>query len=257
MPTAVASPRVYLHTRATWSAREDRLPSLVWLGLIWLGMIAGFGVDMQRFLHETPPPSSVIHVHAVVFTVWLLLITAQVLLVVRNRVALHRRLGWFTAGWAALMVPLGLWVSMISKAPVPSGPASPQFLSMNFGSLVAFVLLLFWGIALRGNPAAHKRIMILTTIAILDPGYGRLSGFLLPEPHSMLAWFFFNFYGNVLILSLMAAWDAWRGRLMQQFVVGAIGLLSLESLQDFLYHWGPWKLFTIRLIATFKSTFLG
>jgi hypothetical protein len=33
----------------------------------------------------------------VVFTVWMLLLTAQVLLVLGNRMAWHRRLGWFSA----------------------------------------------------------------------------------------------------------------------------------------------------------------
>jgi hypothetical protein len=67
-------------------------------------MIAGFGVDMPRFLHESPPPAAVVDLHAVVFTVWLLLLTAQILLVVGDRVALHRRLGWFMAGWAGRMI---------------------------------------------------------------------------------------------------------------------------------------------------------
>ena len=86
------------------------------------------------------------------------------------------------AGWAGLMVVLGMWAAMVAKAPVDSGPASPQFLSVNLGSLLASILLLLWGVALRGNPAAHKRVMILSTVAILDPGYGRLSGWLWPEP---------------------------------------------------------------------------
>jgi len=218
-------------------------------------MIAGFGVDMQRFLHESPPPSIVVNVHAVVFTVWLLLLTAQVLLVVSDRVALHRSLGWFTAGWAGLMFVLGLWTAMVAKAPVASGPASPQFLSVNFGSLLAFVLLVLWGVALRGNPAAHKRIMILSTIAILDPGYGRLSGWLWPEPQSMLMWYFFNFYGDMLVLTAMAAWDARRGRLMKQFAAGAMGLVVLQCLEDFLYHWGPWKVFATGLIAAWARHF--
>jgi hypothetical protein len=88
---------------------------------------------MPRFLHESPPPAAVVDVHAVVFTVWLLLLTAQVLLVVGDRVALHRRLGWFMAGWAGVMVVLGVWTAMVAKAPVDFGPASPQFLSVNFG----------------------------------------------------------------------------------------------------------------------------
>ena len=153
------------------------------------------------------------------------------------------------AGWAGLMVVLGLWTAMVGKAPDDSGPASPQFLSVNFGSLIAFVLLVFWGVALRGNPAAHKRIMILSTVASLDPGYGRLSGWLWPEPQSMLMWYFFNFWGDVLVLTAMAAWDAWRGRLMKQFAAGAIGLVVFQCLQDFLYQWGPWKEFTTGLMA--------
>jgi hypothetical protein len=184
-----------------------------------------------------------------------LLLTAQVLLVVGDRVALHRKLGWIAAGWACLMAILGPWTAMVAKAPVTSGPASPQFLSVNFGSILAFVLLVLWGIALRRNPAAHKRIMILSTIAILDPGYGRVTGWLWPEPQSMLPWFFYNFYGDILVVSLMAAWDAWRGRLMKQFAFGALGLVVLEYLQDLLYHWGPWKVFTTALVAAWMKHF--
>jgi hypothetical protein len=91
--------------------------------------------------------------------------------------------------------------------------------------------------------------MILSTVAILDPGYGRLTGWLWPEPQSMLMWYFFNFWGDVLVLTAMAAWDAWRGRLMKQFAAGAMGLVVLQCLQDFLYHWGPWKVFSTGLVA--------
>lgn len=73
MPTApaVVRSRFKWHTRATWR---------------------GFGVDMPRFLHESPPSAPVVNVHAAVFAVWLLLLTAQILLVVGDRVTLHR--GW-------------------------------------------------------------------------------------------------------------------------------------------------------------------
>jgi len=252
---SVLRPRFKLHARAAWSARDDRLPSVVWLALIWLGMIVGFGVDMSRFLHESPPPAAVVNVHAAVFTIWLLLLTAQVLLVVGNRVSVHKRLGWLTAGWACVMFVLGVWTAMVAKAPVASGPASPQFLSVNFGSLIAFLLFVLWGVALRGNPAAHKRLMILSTVAIFDPGPGRLTGWLWPEPHSMLAWYFYNFWGDVLVLGAMAVWDARRGRLMKQFVVGAIGLIVSESVMDLLYHWSPWKVFTTRLVAAWVRHF--
>jgi hypothetical protein len=46
----IQGPKRILHARGTWSARDDRTPSAVWLGLLWLGMILGFGVDFSRFL---------------------------------------------------------------------------------------------------------------------------------------------------------------------------------------------------------------
>jgi hypothetical protein len=61
------------------------------------------------------------------------------------------------------------------------------------------------------------------------------------EPHSVLLWFFYTFYGNVLLIALMAGWDWRRGRLMRSCVVGAAGLLAAEWVATLLYLWGPWK----------------
>lgn len=245
------------HTRATWSAREDRLPSVVWLGLLWIGLLAGFGVDISRFAHEAPPAPGIIYVHGVVFTGWMLLLTAQVLLVAGDRVALHRRLGWFTAGWAVLMLVLGPWAAMASQSLVINGPEyDPPFLSVQMGDILAFVVFVAWGVALRKNPAAHKRIMILSTIALIDAGFGRFTGWIWPaNPKSMVVWYLWECYGNLLMLGVMAGWDWWRGRLMKQFAVGAVALFSLECLEDFLYHWAPWKAFTTGVIAAWVRHF--
>lgn len=255
--SAVGKPRVTWHTRATWSARDDRLPSAVWLGLIWLGILSGFGVDMPRFFHEAPPAPRAIYFHAAVFTAWLLLLTTQVLLVVRDRVALHRKLGWLAAGCACLMAVLGPWAAFASQSVLLHGPNyDPPFLSIQLGGITAFLVLVVWGISLRKNPGAHKRIMILCTIALVDAGFGRFTGWIWPaEPKSVLVWYFYEYYGNVLILTAMATWDWWRGRLMKQFAVGAVGLIACEILEDLLYHWGPWKVFTTGLIAAWARHF--
>jgi hypothetical protein len=206
-------------------------------------MTAGFGLDIPRYLHEKPAPPMSLHVHAAVFSVWMLLLTAQVLLVLRDRVAWHRKLGWFVAGWACLMAVMGPWAAMASQARILNTPYEiSQFLSVNLGDIVGFLVLLPWGIALRRNPAAHRRMMILATISLADPGFSRFSGFLWPtEPHSVLLWFFYIFYGNVLLIVLMAGWDWWRGRLVRSFVAAAAGLLAAEWVATLLYFWGPWK----------------
>jgi len=253
----ISGPKTILHTRGTWNARDDRGPSVVWLAILWAGMIAGFAVDFPKYLHENPPPSTVLHVHAAVFTVWMLLLTAQVLLVLGDRVATHRKLGVFAVGWACLMAVLGPWAAMewqVSKLHTPH--SNPWFLSLNIVDIAGFLILLAWGIALRKNPAAHRRMMILATVSLADPGFARLAlGFRPDPPNSFLAWFFFMFYGNILLIALMAAWDLWRGRLMRSFVFGASGLLAAEFLCAVLYFWPPWRALTLSWVQLWARHF--
>lgn len=255
--SAVGNPRSAWHTRAAWSAREDRTAFVVWLALIWIGILAGFGVDMSRFLHESPPEPRIVDVHAFVFSFWMVLLTVQVLLVAGDRVALHRKLGWFAAGWAGLMLVLGPLAAFASQTLVLHGPEyDPPFLSIQLGGVTEFFLLLVWGISLRKNPAAHKRIMILSTLALSDAGFNRFSGWIWPAmPSSLLVWYVWCYYGSVLVIAGMAAWDWWRGRLMKQFAAGAVFLLAAEGVEDLLYHWGPWKIFTTAAIAAWARHF--
>lgn len=255
--STLGRPGLTWHTRATWSAREDRLPSAVWLGLIWLGILAGFGVDIPRFVHEAPPAPTIIYFHAVVFTGWLLLLTAQVLLVVGDRVALHKKLGWLAVVWLPLIAVLGPWAAFASQSVIIPGPNyDPAYLSIQLGDVAGLLILAVWGLTLRKNPAAHKRIMILSTLALVDAGYNRFTGWIwITPPASFVVWWIWQFYGNALVLAVMAFWDWRRGRLMKQFAVGAVGIVAWWCLQDFLYHWTPWRAFTTSLIAAWVRHF--
>ncbi len=256
MATAPAAQQPFpsLHVRGTWSARDDRLASAVWLGILWLGMIAGFGVDFPRYLHENPPAPKITYVHGVIFTGWMLLLTAQVLLVVRDRVGLHRTLGWITAAWACLMAIFGPWAVIASDVVNLHSPlGDPPFLSVNIVDLGAFLIFVGWGIALRKNPAAHRRIMILSTAALADPGYSRFSGHLWPEPPHVLPWFIYTFYGNLIVIFAMAAWDWRRGRLMRQFVIGASGLIIALYVASLLYFWPPWKALSLSWVQAWAQ----
>jgi hypothetical protein len=253
---AVRWPALTLHRRGTWSHNDDRIASAVWLGVLWVGMFAGFGVDLARFASENPPAPTVIYVHAAVFVVWLLLLTVQVTLVLSDRVAWHRKMGLFAVGWACLMAVLGPWAAMASQAvnlhnPPPIG--DPAFISVNIVDIVGFLALLGWGFLLRKNPAAHKRMMLLATISLADPGFARFSGWLVAAPSSAIPWFFYIFYGNALLILLMGAWDWWKGRLMRPFVIGAAALLAGEFLASLVYFWGPWTALTTSWVVAWAK----
>ncbi|UWZ84742.1 hypothetical protein [Occallatibacter riparius] len=256
--SALSQPGTTLHTRGTWSARDDRTASAVYLGVLWVGMIAGFGVDFPRYLRENPAAPMIVHIHGAIYSVWMLLLTVQVLLVVRDRVALHRRLGWLLAGWACLMGVMGPVAIMVSQAAnMRGGPVyDPPFLCVAFNNVLCFLILLACGIALRKNPAAHRRLMILSSVSLADPGFARFSGWIWPqEPASIPVWFVYTFYGNVLLIALMTAWDWYRGRLMRQFVIGASALLAAEFTATVLYFWGPWRALSASWVAGWARHF--
>jgi hypothetical protein len=156
------------------------------------------------------------------------------------------------------MAILGPWAAFASDAAsLNSGHGlPPQFLSVNFVDIGGFLVLLAWGIALRKNPAAHKRMMILSTVSLADPGFNRFIGYIIPaEPHSVTVWFLYAFYGNALLIVLMAAWDWYRGRLIRSFVVGAVGLLAAEYLASALYFWKPWQQLTLGWVTVWAKHF--
>jgi hypothetical protein len=250
VPAAQTS-RMVWHKRGTWSAREDRIPSAIWLGILWTGMIAGFGSEIRAFAHRDPPAPKVLWVHGTVFTLWMLLLTAQVLLVLRDRVAWHRKLGWVAAGWACLMAVMGPWAAIASTLYVVKlhGPSPYAFISVHVVDIGGFLILLAWGIALRKNPAAHKRMMILSTVALADPGFSRLLGHYFPtEPTSVLPWFIYTFYGDLLLIALMLGWDWWRGRLVRSFVLGAAALVAALYIASIMYFWEPWRALTLEWV---------
>lgn len=251
MATATQKPAVVWHVRGAWSPRDDRIPSGVLLGVLWAGMIAGFGVDISGFASRNPPVPKVLWVHGFVFTVWMLLLTAQVLLVLGDRVAWHRKLGWFAAGWAGLMAVMGPWGAIASTlySVKLHGPTPYPFIAVHVVDLGGFLILLAWGIALRKDPAAHKRMMILSTVALADPGFSRFSGhYIMPEPTTVLPWFVYMFYGNVLVIALMLGWDWWRGRLLRPVVVASAGLVAAFAVSSVMNFWEPWRALTLEWV---------
>ena len=60
-----------------------------------------------KLFFDTPVLTHLVHIHGVVMTGWVVLLTVQTSLVVARRVQWHRRLGAFGAAWALLVVILG------------------------------------------------------------------------------------------------------------------------------------------------------
>jgi hypothetical protein len=87
-------------------------------------------------LWNAPLPSRFVQVHAALFSCWIILLIAQVLLVATGQVRLHRKIGMGGAARAAGMIVSGFAVALDSAARgfVPPGsPFDPKtFLAVRF-----------------------------------------------------------------------------------------------------------------------------
>lgn len=158
---------------------EERRFFFVMSILIFATAIAGFGSDIvvgRAWFNDFPWQ---VHVHAVVFTCWIVLYVVQNWLVVDARnIALHRRLGWLGAAIAGIMVPLGIAATMMAVARGSIAGIFPLglFLVMDILGILGFAALTFVAIRLRNHAGWHKRLMLCGTVLVIAPGIGRLVG---------------------------------------------------------------------------------
>lgn len=124
-----------------------------------------------------PPLSPLVHLHGVLFTLWLALYLTQTSLIATGRTQVHRRLGVGAAVLACLLLAVGYATAIATarRGVSPISELSPTaFLAVPLGALVAFVVLLGLGLHYRRRAPVHKRLMLLATLALLVPAFARI-----------------------------------------------------------------------------------
>lgn len=226
--------------------RWDRNAFLGFVGLAWLGILFGFGGDIAAHVskHDAAYPL-IVHVHAAVFTGWLVLFTVQVLLIRWRRLDLHRQLGMAMVGVAAAMVFLGPATALHTQHLRAGQPgADPAFLSVQFTDILAFVGFVTTGILWRKSPATHKRLMLLGTLYITDAGFARwLADPLIARFGTGFTGMWIGLYSAVFgVMLLLGAYDlVTRRRLHPAYVAGLAWTLACQCLALALYG-SPWWL---------------
>jgi hypothetical protein len=145
--------------------------ALALLILLGFGLFNGLGVTDVRVM----PPST--WLHGVVMSSWLLLFVVQSFLGTRRNLWVHRRLGWFGAGLAAMGVVTawitGFTTTMIDRVPPVYYP--PYFLGLNLLTPVFFASFVIAAIAMRKRTDWHRRLMLGAILIVIEPALGRLT----------------------------------------------------------------------------------
>ena len=133
-------------------------------------VVYGFGHTVgEVFIHYTRPPPSILYVHVLVSSAWLLFFIVQSTLVSTRRVRVHQRLGLGGLALGAAVCIVGLiTVFMMRQRDIDSGGGEQAiaFLSIPLYSLgsfaVPFVMAAWW----RRKPELHRRLMVLATCSL-------------------------------------------------------------------------------------------
>lgn len=150
-----------------------------------LTVVAGFSMNIVMGL-STFSARPLVHVHGVAFMAWVAIFVTQAWLGTRGPVSLHRRLGWIGAGWVAVLVVMGCWISIdVTQRGIAPFFFRPQyFLIANPLGIFSFAVLAWSAIRLRKKSDWHMRLQICAMASITGPAFGRLLPMPLLIPHA-------------------------------------------------------------------------
>ena len=140
-------------------------------------VVLGFSRTINDSLfHAAPPRPFLLWIHGAVFASWVVFFIAQSTLVRVHKVSWHRLIGWFGAGLATVMVPLGIAIAIIMArfdAVQLHMPDTDAFLSIPFYGMIAFTVLIALAIYWRKRPEFHRRLMFVATCGLMDAALAR------------------------------------------------------------------------------------
>jgi hypothetical protein len=234
--------------------RGDRNFFLIYVALIWLGILSGFGPQVAKHLRtDAPAYPYIVHFHALVFVGWLTLLTTQVLLIRSGRASLHRRLGIIGAILAVVMIVIGPTTAVIvDRLQLALPHPDPGFLAVQMMDIVAFAGLVIPAFVWRKDPSIHKRLILLATLYISDAGFSRWQG------DAMEALFGNGFWGNAAqlyfgsdLLVLGVGLYDWitRKRLHGAYIAGVAWIGAMELIALSVYTSPGWAPVAQRLLS--------
>ena len=237
--------------RVRWTAEHIFFTGMavVLFGSVFLGFARSYFLRpwFPEFRTQTPQ-ESFFYIHGTIFALWYLLLVVQTTLIGGRRVGVHRKLGWFGAALAAVMIAVGVHGALIA-ARRPGGflgiPIPPKiFLVVPVVDLLLFALFIGLAIGRRRDAQAHKRWMLIGSIAIITAAVARW-----PFPFMDGGPPVFFGVTDAFLLPLLA-WDlASRRRPHPVTIVGGLILIASQPLRLVLSGTTLWERFAGWLLS--------
>jgi hypothetical protein len=189
---------------------------------------------------RTPEFTPLLQAHALAFTLWILLGAVQPALIAAGRIRTHVVLGTAGAGLALLVWILGNIASAEAMDVGYKGVGDPYaFYAVTFFSMQAFGIIVALGLWKRRDAEAHKRLMLLSSAAILEAAIGRLPLQIVVDTAPL------SFYlGADLVIAAGMIYDKIaKGRVHRVWLWGGGALIASQVLRVAIMNSEPWLAF--------------
>jgi FtsH-binding integral membrane protein len=242
MVTAVARPDKLNPIPATLPGRRyDHIFFSAMAALLLATVFTGFARTYYLAgVFNAPLPSLIIHLHGAAFTCWILLLITQTSLVAGGRLDIHRRMGIAGFLLAGLMVLLGVLAATDSLAhrASPTGLDPKVFYIVPLTDMLIFSTLILFAFRERRNPAAHKRLILIATIALMIAAIARWPFVFLHRNPFRAALISYSF------LLLLVAYDLWSTRKVHRVTIWAsVFLIFIQQIRFPIADTAAWQHF--------------
>ena len=159
--------------------RGDTSRFYVWMAVVCV--LIAFGGFAPTYWLQLPAGTFVgpplLHIHGVLFSSWTLLLLSQTLLAANGRLEHHRAWGLVGISLATAMFVIGLAAAiqtLTAGLAAGYGDRSRAFLILPVSGISLFAGFFAAAIANIRRPEAHKRLMLLATISLLQAAIARV-----------------------------------------------------------------------------------
>ena len=233
----------------------DRNFFLAFAAISWIAIVMGFGPELHGHLKGlTPYPPLIVHFHVAAFGGWMILFTAQILLIRSRRLNIHRKLGLIALALVPIMVVLGVATSLVSRRLHFEAGQNDMltYMIVPLTDMVLFPSFAVPGLLLRRDTERHKRLILLATATLLPAAFGRWIGpwLLIRFGDGFLGFMAQSYLGpDAMILAAMLYDRATTGRVHTIYYLAVSWMLAVQAITSAIYHWSGWMLLAQRMIG--------
>lgn len=227
-------------TNMTPRLADRKLFLVAAIGFPLFVLIGYFRTYYGSALFNSPPlPSTIVHVHGVVMTLWVIYFSVQIALIRTKNVKLHMTMGMVGVALAVLVVVTGTataYDASLVRASAPPGWDAKAFFLVPMFDMVQFVVLFGAAIYFRKRPAEHKSLMLLTALNFLPAALFRLP--ILPPEQGMI-----QAFGGASVIAIgCLMWHSVKHRKVNGvFAAGVVAMIVSVPLRIAIGETQAWQ----------------